>query len=143
MCCVETDERCATCFAGGFFRAAQNLRGRETKRFAVDVRKAPVSPNGHGPEGRLSVTVSAEGPSLFAAKREKAFSSSFPPSLLSLPQRAFTERLDGQRSTRLRAGHLLQLLKALTHDVSHQDASFFQEVSILHGFPSFRQGVQA
>ena len=28
--------------------------------------------------------------SLFAAKREKAFPSSFPPSLLSLPQRAFT-----------------------------------------------------
>ena len=31
------------------------LGGRETPRSAVDVRKAPASPNGHGPAGRLSV----------------------------------------------------------------------------------------
>ena len=31
------------------------LGGRGTPRSAVDVRKAPASPNGHGPPGRLSV----------------------------------------------------------------------------------------
>ena len=59
-------------------------------RSAVDARKAPASPNGHGPVGRLSVAASAGGPSRFAAKREKVFPSSFPPSPPSFPQRAFT-----------------------------------------------------
>ena len=65
------------------------LGGRGTPRSAVDARKAPVSPNGHGPSGHLSVAASARGPSLFAAKQEKAFSLVFPPSPPSLPQRAF------------------------------------------------------
>ena len=65
--------------------------GRGTPRSAVDVRKAPSSPNGHGPPGRLSVAAGAGGPSLFAAKREKAFSSIFPPGPPSLPQRAFIQ----------------------------------------------------
>ena len=65
------------------------LRAAFRSRSAVDARKAPASPNGHGPPGRLSVAASAGGPSLFAAKREKAFPNTFPPSPPSLPQRAF------------------------------------------------------
>ena len=37
------------------------LGGRGTPRSAVDVRKAPASPNGHGPPGRLSVAAGAGG----------------------------------------------------------------------------------
>ena len=78
------------------------LGEREPPRSAVDARKAPSSPNGHGlrpPFGRalLSMPVrllrrptgTASGrpsdrclrgwPSIFAATREKAFSSIFPP----------------------------------------------------------------
>ena len=55
------------------------LEGKENPRAAVDARKAPSSPNGHGlrpPFGRSS----AGEPSLFAAEREKVFLSSFPSS---------------------------------------------------------------
>ena len=75
------------------------LGGRGTPRSAVDVRKAPASPNGHGPPGRLSVAAGAGGPSLFAAKREKAFLSSFPPSPPSLPPRAFTRERQGYEAS--------------------------------------------
>ena len=56
------------------------LGERETPRSAVDVRKAPASPNGHGPAGRLSV-------------------APFSPSPPSLPQRAFTGEESKTRGT--------------------------------------------
>ena len=43
------------------------------------------------------VAAGAGGPSLFAAEREKAFSSSFPPRPPSLPQRAFIRRSESVR----------------------------------------------
>ena len=49
------------------------------------------------PFARGLAAAGARGPSLFAAKREKAFPSSFPPSPPSLPRRAFTKETYGGR----------------------------------------------
>ena len=71
------------------------LRGKKPLCFAVDACKAPLSPNGHGPAGRLSGRLSAGGPRLFAAVQEKAFSSFFPPSPHSFPSTLLRKRVRG------------------------------------------------
>lgn len=78
---------------------------------AVDARKAPSSPNGHGPVGRLSVAPAREA-QLFRSEARKGVFVIFPPSLPS-PARFYQEKREecGANRPSRHTANLLYLVK--------------------------------
>ena len=96
-----------------------SFAGREAPCVAVDARKAPAEPNRHGlrpPFGRRQLGKA----SLFATRRERAFSSSVPPKPSYLPSALLPGKRQGTRQAPPKNRRGMDRLFVLSNEIVYE-----------------------